>query len=60
METNGWIIFILSNALVISLVVTCFVLVFRSGEHIESMHAPLDIDTRDTDEDDEEENGNDL
>ena len=50
MNIYGWTIFLLSNVLVIVLVVTCFVLVFRSGEHIEDMHAPLDIDTHDMDE----------
>ncbi len=50
MNIYGWTIFLVSNVLVIGLVVTCFVLVFRSGEHIEDMHAPLDIDTGDRDD----------
>lgn len=48
MNAFGWVIFIISNGVVLSLVIGCFALVFfRSSEH---MHAPLDIDTRDTDD----------
>lgn len=50
MTIYGWVIFLFSNVLVLSLVVTCFILVFRSGEHIKDMHAPLDIDTHDTED----------
>jgi hypothetical protein len=47
MNFLGWVIFILSNGIVLALVITCFVRFFRrSRVH---MHAPLDIDTRDTD-----------
>ena len=49
MDAFGWTIFIVSNGLVLGLVITCFVRVFRSGD-TRHMHAPLDIDTRDTDD----------
>ena len=51
MNAFGWTIFIASNVVVLSLVICCFVRVLRSGEH---MHAPLDIDTHDLDDSDEE------
>ncbi|MBN2327843.1 MAG: hypothetical protein JXR73_11875 [Candidatus Omnitrophica bacterium] len=44
----GWILFIVSNAIVISLVVFCFYRVFTIPK--EHMHAPLDIDTHDMEE----------
>jgi hypothetical protein len=52
MEPLGWIIFIVSNAFVIGLVVFCFYRVLSLTE--EHMHSPLDIDTRDKNEDKEE------
>ncbi len=51
MNIYGWILFIVSNVLVVSLAGYCFynVLVIPT----EHMHSPLDIDTRDLDEDKE-------
>ncbi len=48
MNIYGWIMFIVANAAVISLLVFCFSKVFSLEQ--EHMHSTLDIDTKDTDE----------
>ncbi len=55
MQPIGWIIFIVSNAVILTLVTFCFYRVLTIPK--EHMHAPLDIDTHDLEEtpDDEEE-----
>lgn len=45
MQPLGWLIFIVSNTIVIALVVFCFYRVLTIPK--EHMHAPLDIDTKD-------------
>lgn len=52
MEPTGWIIFLVSNVAVISLVVFCFSRVFSVDQ--EHMHSPLDIDTHDLSDNDED------
>jgi hypothetical protein len=51
MNIYGWILFIVSNFLVVSLACYCFYNVLVIPK--EHMHSPLDIDTRDLDEDNE-------
>lgn len=51
MNTQGWIIFIIANTAVISLIAFCLYRVFSIEQ--EHMHAPLDIDTHDLQDDDE-------
>ncbi len=53
MEPLGWLIFIVSNAIVIGLLVFCFYKVFSLPQ--EHMSSPLEIDTHDLS--DENENG---
>ncbi len=53
MTIAGWIICLVSNIAVISLVVFCFYRVFSIPQ--EHMHSPLDIDTKDTHESEENE-----
>ncbi|MBD3267518.1 hypothetical protein GF373_12695 [bacterium] len=53
MEPLGWLIFIVSNLFVIGLVSFCFYRVLSLSE--EHMHSPLDIDTKDLNENGEEE-----
>ena len=47
MNAFGWTIFLASNGIVLALVISCFVRVFRSSE---PMHAPLDINTHDSED----------
>jgi len=58
MEPSGWVIFTISNAGVIALVVFCFYKVFSLPQ--EHMASTLDIDTKDWGDDDGNngENGN--
>jgi len=49
MTTTGWIVMILSVGFVLCLVAYCFYRVLFSSKTTEHMHAPLEIDTRDTD-----------
>lgn len=51
MDPAGWTLFLLSNAAVIALGGFCFYKVFTIPQ--EHMHSPLDIDTRDRNEDEE-------
>lgn len=56
MTPLGWIIFLLSNIIVIWLTAFCFYRVLAIQR--EHMHAPLDIDTHDlNDKDENEDNG---
>ncbi|MDX9755774.1 MAG: hypothetical protein RBU29_17550 [bacterium] len=48
MEPIGWLIFLLSNMIVIALVAFCFYKVFSISQ--EHMKAPLAIDTKDLNE----------
>ncbi|MGC9328207.1 MAG: hypothetical protein ACP5I1_11275 [Candidatus Hinthialibacter sp.] len=48
MQPLGWVIFIVSNVIVITLVVYCFYRVFTIPK--EHMRAPLEIDTHDEEE----------
>ncbi len=52
MTALGWLIFIASNTLVIGLVTYCFYRVFSIPQ--EHMHSPLDIDTKDLNDEEEE------
>ncbi len=54
MTPLGWLIFILSNGFVILLVVYCFYRVLSLPQ--EHMHSPLDIDTKDLNDDENEDN----
>ncbi|RJP34934.1 MAG: hypothetical protein C4527_01305 [Candidatus Omnitrophota bacterium] len=56
MTVIGWIIFLVSNAIVISLTTFCFYRVFSIPE--EHMHATLDIDTKDLHDEEEDEEFN--
>ena len=49
MTTAGWIVMILSVGSVLSLVIFCFYRVLFTPKTTEHMHAPLEIDTHDTD-----------
>lgn len=50
MKPEGWIVMILSIGFVLSLVIYCFgKLLLSPTTTSETMHAPLDIDTRDRD-----------
>jgi len=53
MEPLGWVIFITSNVLVVGLTAYCFYRVLTIPR--EHMHAPLDIDTHDLDNGEENE-----
>ena len=50
MNIGGWIFMICSITLVIGLVVFCFYKVLKTPQATDHMHAPLDIDTKDTEE----------
>ena len=50
MTLAGWLLMIGSVGFVLGLTVFCFVRVVRSPTSGEHLHAPLDIDTKDTDE----------
>lgn len=50
MTTAGWIVMIVSCGFVLALVIFCFGRVLRTPKAAEHMHAPLEIDTHDTDE----------
>ena len=49
MTTGGWIMMVLSVGFVLCLTTFCFYRVLRTPKSTEHMHAPLDIDTQDTD-----------
>ncbi len=55
MNILGWTMFIISNVIVLGLVSYCFYQVLTIPK--EHMHSPLDIDTKDLNDTDEEENG---
>lgn len=57
MSLLGWIIFLFSNGVVIALVCFCFYRVLTIPR--EHMHAPLDIDTKDLEDDENSENEDD-
>ncbi len=58
MTLLGWIIFLFSNGVVITLVCFCFYRVLTIPQ--EHMHAPLDIDTKDLDDDENDDNGEEI
>ncbi len=49
MNPGGWAMMILSVGFVLCLTVFCFYRVLWTPKSTEHMHAPLDIDTQDTD-----------
>jgi hypothetical protein len=51
MTPGGWIFMILSCGSVVSLVVWCFYRVLSKPAATKHMHAPLDIDTQDLEND---------
>jgi len=50
MTPAGWIFMVLSCGVVLALVAFCLYRVLTTPASTEHMHAPLDIDTRDTEE----------
>lgn len=48
MTLTGWILLISSCSAITAWVVLCFVRILRAPHPEEEIHAPLDIDTRDT------------
>lgn len=50
MTTAGWIMMVLSCGFVVCLITFCFYRVLTTPGTPEHMHAPLDIDTHDTQE----------
>jgi hypothetical protein len=50
MTLGGWFVMLVSCGVVLGLVVFCFYRVLTTPRSTEHMHAPLDIDTRDTEE----------
>ena len=50
MTTWGWCFFIGSNGLVITLTIFCFVRILTEPAPEEHMHAPLDVNTGDIEE----------
>jgi hypothetical protein len=51
MTTAGWVLLVVSCTTVTALVCFCFWRVLRLPTPEEDIHAPLDIDTRDQDDD---------
>lgn len=49
MTAGGWLLLILSCTAISAWVVICYVRILQAPHPSEEMHAPLDIDTRDTD-----------
>lgn len=49
MTLGGWILMLLSCGFVLFLLIFCYWRVLRAPSSTEHMHAPLDIDTHDTD-----------
>jgi hypothetical protein len=52
MNIYGWIIFLISNIVVITLITFCFYQVLTIPQ--EHMHSPLNIDTHDLEDEDED------
>jgi hypothetical protein len=50
MTVGGWLLMTSSVGFVVGLTIFCFRRVLRSPAPGEHLHAPLDIDTKDTDE----------
>jgi hypothetical protein len=50
MTAAGWLLLIVSCGTITALVGFCYWRILRTPEAGEEMHAPLDIDTRDTDD----------
>jgi len=50
MRLSGWIMMILSIGTVLGLAIFCFYRILKAPRTEEHIHAPLDIDTHETDE----------